>query len=136
MLDKQRTVAKIIRLKGRGLHTGAEVELTIKPGPENSGYHFKRTDVEGQPVIRAVAENVTTTERGTTLVEKGISVSTIEHLLAALSGMGIDNALMELNGPEVPILDGSSRFYVEAILKTGFTEQPADRYYYHIREKM
>jgi UDP-3-O-[3-hydroxymyristoyl] N-acetylglucosamine deacetylase/3-hydroxyacyl-[acyl-carrier-protein] dehydratase len=136
MSDKQRTVANIITLKGRGLHTGAEVEIAIKPAPENTGYHFKRTDVEGQPVIRAIADNVTTTERGTTLVEKGVSVSTIEHLLAALSGMGIDNALVELNGPEVPILDGSSRFFVEELLKAGQTEQNADRYYYRIREKM
>ena len=136
MSDKQRTVAKNITLKGRGLHTGAEVEITIKPAPENTGYHFKRIDVDGQPVIRAIADNVTTTERGTTLVEKGVSVSTIEHLLAALSGMGIDNALIELNGPEVPILDGSSRIFVEALLKAGTTEQNADRLYYRIREKM
>jgi len=136
MSDKQKTVAKNITLKGRGLHTGAEVEITIKPAAENSGYHFKRTDVSGQPVIRAVAENVTTTERGTTLVEKGISVSTIEHLLAALTGTGIDNALVELDGPEVPILDGSSRIFVEELLKAGTTEQNADRLYYRIREKM
>jgi UDP-3-O-[3-hydroxymyristoyl] N-acetylglucosamine deacetylase/3-hydroxyacyl-[acyl-carrier-protein] dehydratase len=136
MSEKQRTVAKIIQLKGRGLHTGAEVDIAIKPAPENSGYQFKRTDVDGQPVIRAIADNVTTTERGTTLVEKGISVSTIEHLMAALTGMGIDNALIELNGPEVPILDGSSRFYAEALIKAGYTEQKADRYYYRIREKM
>jgi UDP-3-O-[3-hydroxymyristoyl] N-acetylglucosamine deacetylase/3-hydroxyacyl-[acyl-carrier-protein] dehydratase len=136
MSDKQRTVAKIIKLKGRGLHTGAEVEITIKPAAENTGYHFKRTDAEGQPVIRAIADNVTTTERGTTLVEKGISVSTIEHLLAAFSGMGIDNALVELNGPEVPILDGSSKIFVEELLKAGHTEQNADRYYYRVREKM
>jgi UDP-3-O-[3-hydroxymyristoyl] N-acetylglucosamine deacetylase/3-hydroxyacyl-[acyl-carrier-protein] dehydratase len=136
MSDKQRTVAKIIKLKGRGLHTGAEVEITIKPAAENTGYHFKRTDAEGQPVIRAISDNVTTTERGTTLVEKGISVSTIEHLLAAFSGMGIDNALVELNGPEVPILDGSSKIFVEELLKAGHTEQNADRYYYRVREKM
>lgn len=136
MSDKQRTVAKAIQLKGRGLHTGAEVEIAIKPAPENTGYQFKRIDVDGQPVIRAIADNVTTTDRGTKLVEKGISVSTIEHLIAALSGMGIDNAMMELNGPEVPILDGSSRFYAEALVKAGYKEQQAERYYYRIREKM
>ncbi|MBN1416342.1 MAG: bifunctional UDP-3-O-[3-hydroxymyristoyl] N-acetylglucosamine deacetylase/3-hydroxyacyl-ACP dehydratase [Bacteroidales bacterium] len=136
MSDKQRTVAGPIKLKGRGLHTGAEVEIAIKPVSENTGYQFIRTDVEGQPTIRAIADNVKTTERGTTLVEKGISVSTIEHLLAALSGMGIDNALIELNGPEVPILDGSSSMFVDAILNTGITEQDAERYYYRIREKM
>ncbi|MBP1669848.1 MAG: bifunctional UDP-3-O-[3-hydroxymyristoyl] N-acetylglucosamine deacetylase/3-hydroxyacyl-ACP [Bacteroidetes bacterium] len=136
MSDKQRTVAKTIKLTGKGLHTGAEVDIAIKPAPENTGYQFKRTDVDGQPIIRAIADNVTTTERGTKLVEKGVSVSTIEHLLAALSGMGIDNAMIELNGPEVPILDGSSRFYAEALSKAGSTRQQADRYYYRIREKM
>ncbi len=136
MSDKQRTVAKTIKLTGRGLHTGAEVDITIKPAPENTGYQFKRTDVDGQPIIRAIADNVTSTERGTKLVEKGVSVSTIEHLLAALSGMGIDNAMIEPNGPEVPILDGSSRFYAEALSKAGSTRQQADRYYYRIREKM
>jgi UDP-3-O-[3-hydroxymyristoyl] N-acetylglucosamine deacetylase/3-hydroxyacyl-[acyl-carrier-protein] dehydratase len=136
MSDKQRTIAKPIELKGRGLHTGAEVELVIKPAPENSGYQFKRMDLEGQPVIRAIAENVVDAERGTKLVEKNGSVSTVEHLMAALSGMGIDNALMELNGPELPILDGSSRYYVEGILKAGITEQNAERYYYQIKEKI
>lgn len=136
MSDKQRTIANNIILKGRGLHTGAEVELIIKPAAENTGYQFRRTDMEGQPVIRALAENVTTTERGTTLVEKGVSVTTIEHLLAALCGLGVDNALIELNGPEVPILDGSSRFYAESILKTGTVEQQAERYYFRIREKI
>lgn len=136
MSDKQRTLAKTVKITGRGLHTGAEVELVIKPAPENTGYQFRRMDMDGQPVIRALAENVSTTERGTTLVEKGVSVSTIEHLLAALYGMGIDNALIELNGPEVPILDGSSRFYAEALVKAGYAQQKADRYYYRIREKM
>jgi UDP-3-O-[3-hydroxymyristoyl] N-acetylglucosamine deacetylase / 3-hydroxyacyl-[acyl-carrier-protein] dehydratase len=136
MSEKQRTVANAISLKGRGLHTGALVEMIIKPAPENTGFQFKRKDVEGQPVIRAIADNVTTTERGTTLVEKGISVSTIEHLLAALVGMGVDNATIELNGPEVPIFDGSARVFVEELAKTGFLEQNADRYYYRIREKM
>jgi len=136
MSDKQSTIANPIELKGRGLHTGAEVELVIKPAPENSGYQFKRMDLEGQPVIRAVAENVVDTERGTKLVEKNGSVSTVEHLMAALSGMGIDNALMELNGPELPILDGSSRYYVEEISKAGITEQNAERFYYQIKEKI
>ncbi len=136
MSDKQRTIAQPIKLKGRGLHTGAEVELVLKPAPENSGFQFRRMDLEGQPVIRAIADNVTDTERGTKLVEKNASVSTIEHLMAALSGMGIDNALMEVNGPELPILDGSSRFYVEEILKAGITEQNAERYFYHVKEKI
>ncbi|MBN2273338.1 MAG: bifunctional UDP-3-O-[3-hydroxymyristoyl] N-acetylglucosamine deacetylase/3-hydroxyacyl-ACP dehydratase [Bacteroidales bacterium] len=136
MSDKQKTLSDIIQFKGKGLHTGADVEIAIKPAQENSGYHFKRIDIDGEPMIRAIADNVTHTERGTTLVEKGVSVSTVEHVLAALSGMGIDNALIELNGPEVPIMDGSSRFFAEAIARVGYREQEADRYYYRIREKM
>jgi UDP-3-O-[3-hydroxymyristoyl] N-acetylglucosamine deacetylase/3-hydroxyacyl-[acyl-carrier-protein] dehydratase len=136
MSDKQRSVAKTLTLTGKGLHTGAEVEVTIKKAPENSGFQFRRVDIDGQPIIRAIAENVTTTERGTTLVEKGISISTIEHLLAALFGMGIDNVLIEVNGPEIPILDGSSRYFVEALINAGSVEQNAERNYYKIKEKI
>ena len=116
MADKQRTVAKPVSLKGRGLHSGVEVEVTIYPAPENHGYQFKRMDIEGTPVIRALAEYVKITERSTTIVDKGASITTVEHLLAALYGMGVDNALMEINGPEVPIIDGSAKPFVEAIL--------------------
>lgn len=136
MLVRQKTVAKTLTLKGKGLHTGADVEVTVKSAPENSGYQFKRTDIEGQPVIRALAENVKGTERGTTLVEKGVSISTIEHLLAALYGMGIDNAMIEVNGPEIPILDGSSRFIVEALIKAGIAEQTEERNYFRVKEKI
>jgi UDP-3-O-[3-hydroxymyristoyl] N-acetylglucosamine deacetylase/3-hydroxyacyl-[acyl-carrier-protein] dehydratase len=136
MAEKQRTVAKPISLKGRGLHSGVEVEVTINPAPENHGYQFKRTDIEGTPTIRALAEYVKITERSTTIVDKGASITTVEHLLAALYGMGVDNALMEINGPEVPIIDGSAKPFVEAILKAGIVEQEADRIYYSIREKI
>jgi UDP-3-O-[3-hydroxymyristoyl] N-acetylglucosamine deacetylase/3-hydroxyacyl-[acyl-carrier-protein] dehydratase len=136
MVDKQRTVSKPVSLKGKGLHTGVEVEVTICPAPENHGYQFKRLDIEGRPLIRALAEHVNITERSTTIVDKGASITTVEHLLAALYGMGIDNALMEINGPEVPIMDGSSKPFVEAILSAGTVFQQAERNYYQIREKI
>jgi UDP-3-O-[3-hydroxymyristoyl] N-acetylglucosamine deacetylase/3-hydroxyacyl-[acyl-carrier-protein] dehydratase len=135
MAEKQRTVAKPVSIKGRGLHSGIDVEVTIHPAPENHGYQFKRIDLEGSPVIRALAEYVKITERSTTIVDKDASISTVEHLLAALYGMGVDNALMEINGPEVPIIDGSAKPFVEAILKAGIREQEAERIYFHIREK-
>lgn len=135
MADKQRTVAKKVSLKGRGLHTGVEVEVTICPAPENHGYQFKRLDMDGSPVIRALADNVKITERSTTIVDKGASITTVEHLLAALYGLGIDNAMMEINGPEVPILDGSSKPFVEALREAGATTQQADRVYFQVREK-
>jgi len=136
MTEKQRTIAKPVSLKGNGLHSGVEVEVIINPAPENHGYQFKRTDVEGTPIIRALAEYVKITERSTTIVDKGASITTVEHLLAALYGLGVDNALMEINGPEVPIIDGSSKPFVSAILSAGIVEQEADRVYYTIREKV
>ncbi len=135
MAEKQRTLAKPVSLKGNGLHSGVEVEVTICPAPENHGYQFKRIDQEGEPVIRALAENVKITERSTTIVDKGASITTVEHLLAALYGMGVDNALMEINGPEVPIIDGSAQPFVNAIKSAGIVEQEAERVYFQIREK-
>ncbi len=136
MAEKQRTLSKPISLKGRGLHSGVEVEVKICPAPENHGYQFKRIDLEGSPVIRALAEFVKITERSTTIVDKGASITTVEHLLAALYGMGVDNALMEINGPEVPIIDGSARPFVDAINIAGTIEQEAERFYYTIPEKI
>jgi UDP-3-O-[3-hydroxymyristoyl] N-acetylglucosamine deacetylase/3-hydroxyacyl-[acyl-carrier-protein] dehydratase len=136
MAEKQRTVAKPVSLKGRGLHSGVDVEVIIHPAPENHGYQFKRTDIEGNPVIKALAEHVKITERSTTIVDKGASITTVEHLLAALYGLGVDNALMEINGPEVPIIDGSAKPFVDAILSAGIVEQEAERIYYQIREKV
>ena len=136
MTEKQRTIAKPVSLKGNGLHSGVEVEVTIHPAPENHGYQFKRIDLEGTPVIRALAEYVKITDRSTTIVDKGASITTVEHLLAALYGLGVDNALMEINGPEVPIIDGSSKPFVSAILSAGIVEQQAERVYYFIREKV
>ncbi|WP_462267541.1 bifunctional UDP-3-O-[3-hydroxymyristoyl] N-acetylglucosamine deacetylase/3-hydroxyacyl-ACP dehydratase [Mucilaginibacter sp.] len=129
---KQRTIKAAVSVSGTGLHTGERVTMTFNPAPENHGFKFRRVDVEGQPVIDADVDNVTDTSRGTTLTQNGASVSTVEHVLAALVGLELDNVLIDLDGPETPIMDGSSMPFVDAIGKTGFTEQDADREYYHI----
>jgi UDP-3-O-[3-hydroxymyristoyl] N-acetylglucosamine deacetylase/3-hydroxyacyl-[acyl-carrier-protein] dehydratase len=136
MIENQNTLAGQATLKGKGLHTGAEVTLVLNPAPENHGYKFKRTDMDGQPIIDAHAENVSFTERGTVLQKKDATVSTIEHCLAALRGCGIDNCLIEVDGPEVPILDGSSKFFVQAIKEAGKQEQSEERHYFVVKEKM
>ncbi|MBZ4675845.1 MAG: bifunctional UDP-3-O-[3-hydroxymyristoyl] N-acetylglucosamine deacetylase/3-hydroxyacyl-ACP [Anaerophaga sp.] len=136
MAEKQRTIREAVSLKGTGLHTGAEVTLTMKPASVNTGFCFKRVDLEGQPVIRALADNVVFTERGTVLEENDARVSTIEHCLAALRGMGVDNCVIEVDGPEAPILDGSARFFVDAIKKAGIEEQDEERQYFIVKEKM
>ncbi len=129
---KQRTIKSEITVSGSGLHTGQPVNMTFKPAPENHGYKFKRIDIEGQPVIDADVDNVTDTSRGTTISQNGASVSTIEHVLASLVGLEVDNVLIELDGPEAPIMDGSSILFIDALEKVGFQEQNADREYYHI----
>ncbi len=135
MIEFQNTLADSITFKGRGLHTGAEVTMVMKSAGENHGYKFKRTDLDGEPVIDAYAENVSFTERGTVLQKKEASISTTEHCLAALRGCGVDNCLIEVNGPEIPILDGSSKYFVEEIRKVGLKEQSAERKYFEIKEK-
>jgi UDP-3-O-[3-hydroxymyristoyl] N-acetylglucosamine deacetylase/3-hydroxyacyl-[acyl-carrier-protein] dehydratase len=136
MQQKQTTLHKEIIFRGKGLHTGVNVELTICPADENTGYVFKRTDVQGEPTIEAIADNVVDTSRGTTIEQNGVRVSTIEHVMAALSGMGIDNALLKVNGPEMPIMDGSSRVFVEEIAKVEIVSQNAERGFYVIKEKL
>ncbi|MBR8534301.1 bifunctional UDP-3-O-[3-hydroxymyristoyl] N-acetylglucosamine deacetylase/3-hydroxyacyl-ACP dehydratase [Carboxylicivirga sediminis] len=136
MTEKQRTIKTSVSLKGTGLHTGVEVNLTLTPAPVNHGYKFKRIDLEGQPVIDALADNVGFTQRGTVLEKGEAKVSTIEHCLAALVAMRIDNCLIEVDGPEAPILDGSSKFFVEAINKAGIEEQDEERQYFVVKEKM
>jgi UDP-3-O-[3-hydroxymyristoyl] N-acetylglucosamine deacetylase/3-hydroxyacyl-[acyl-carrier-protein] dehydratase len=136
MLEKQTTLNSEIRLKGKGLHSGLDVELIICPADENFGYVFKRTDLEGEPTIDAIADNVVDTSRGTTIEQNGNRVSTIEHVMAALSGLGVDNALIKINGPEMPIMDGSSRVFVEEIQKCGIKTQKAERGFYVIKEKL
>ncbi|HKL71970.1 MAG TPA: bifunctional UDP-3-O-[3-hydroxymyristoyl] N-acetylglucosamine deacetylase/3-hydroxyacyl-ACP dehydratase, partial [Marinilabiliaceae bacterium] len=129
-------ISQAVVLKGPGLHTGVKVKMTLTPAEENYGFKFRRTDLEGQPIIKALAENVAYTQRGTVLQEGEAKISTIEHLLAALTGMGIDNCLIDVDGPEAPILDGSAAPFVEAIKEAGIVEQKADREYFEVREKM
>lgn len=135
MADKQRTIQQSVSVTGKGLHTGVEVEVIICPAEVNTGYVFQRVDLEGQPKVEALADNVTDTSRGTTIVQKGVKIHTVEHVLASLSGMGIDNALIKVNGPEMPIMDGSSSVFVNEIAKVGTVEQGAERNYFIIREK-
>ena len=129
---KQRTIKSSFSLSGVGLHTGEAVKITFKAAPDNHGYTFSRVDLPGNPVIDADVDNVTDTSRGTTISQNGASVSTIEHVLAALVGCEVDNVLMELDGPEVPIMDGSSIEFIDALEKAGFVDQEADREYYTI----
>jgi len=136
MSEKQRTLAKEINLTGKGLHTGIEVLMTFKPAPANHGYKFCRVDLPGKPVIDALAEHVTDTSRGTTLVQNNASVSTIEHVLAAFHGLQVDNALIELNGPEAPIMGGSSWKFVEAIKEAGIVDLKEDRNYFVVKQKI
>ena len=136
MSEKQRTLAKEISLTGKGLHTGINVTITLKPAPVNHGYKFCRVDLPGKPIIDALAEHVTDTSRGTTLVQNNATVSTIEHVLAAFHGLQVDNALIELNGSEAPIMGGSSWKYVEAIKEAGIIDQKEDRNYFVVKQKI
>ena len=136
MSDLQKTLKEDISLSGVGLHTGKKVNLTIKPAKENTGFVFVRTDLEGNPQVEADVNYVTTTERGTTLEKLGVKIHTCEHLLAALVGMDIDNAILEMDAAEPPIMDGSSKFFIEAIEKVGVVEQNVAREYLVIKEVM
>ena len=131
---KQRTIGKEVSLTGVGLHTGKEVTITFKPAPENHGYVFSRVDLEGKPLIEADVNYVVNTQRGTNLEKRGVKIQTSEHVLAALVGMEVDNCLIELNASEPPIMDGSSKFFVEAIEKAGIVEQEVDREEYIVEE--
>lgn len=136
MNEKQKTLKDSISLSGIGLHTGKEVHLTMKPAKEDTGFVFVRTDLEGNPQIEADVNYVTTTERGTTLEKLGVKIHTCEHLLAALVGMDLDNVILEMDSAEPPILDGSSKFFVEAIEEVGVVEQEKEREYLVIKEVM
>lgn len=136
MADKQRTLAGEVTVSGVGLHKGLNANLTLKPAPDNFGFKFQRIDVEGKPIIEADCDLVVDTSRGTTLGKNGVTVSTIEHVLAALVGCKIDNVLMEIDGPEVPILDGSSAPFVKAIQAAGCIEQETERVYFEIKENL
>lgn len=132
----QRTLASPFTMTGRGLHTGVDVTISFLPAPVHHGFKIKRTDIPGQPVIDADADLVTATPRGTILEQGNVKIGTIEHALAALAGMRLDNVLIEVDNEEFPILDGSSRFYVEAIEKAGIAEQDEERLYLEITEKI
>jgi UDP-3-O-[3-hydroxymyristoyl] N-acetylglucosamine deacetylase/3-hydroxyacyl-[acyl-carrier-protein] dehydratase len=134
--DKQHTIGSDVSISGTGLHTGIMVDLTLKPANPGHGIQFKRTDLPGEPIIKADCDLVTDTSRGTTLEANGGKVSTVEHVLAALVGMGIDNCLIEVTGPEMPIIDGSSQPFVEIIEKAGVTEQDATKTWYSIDENL
>ncbi len=131
---KQTTIEKEISLKGVGLHTGKEVSMTFKPAPVNNGFTFVRVDLEGHPVIEADANYVVNTQRGTNLEKLGVKIQTSEHVLAAFVGCDVDNVIIELDASEPPIMDGSSKYFVEAIEKAGIVEQSAERKYYVVKE--
>jgi UDP-3-O-[3-hydroxymyristoyl] N-acetylglucosamine deacetylase/3-hydroxyacyl-[acyl-carrier-protein] dehydratase len=135
-MDKQKTLKSPVTVSGVGLHTGKFTTITFKPAPDNHGFKFQRVDLEGKPIIDADVDNVVDTARGTSLEQNGARVSTTEHALGALVGMELDNILIELDGPEVPIMDGSSWPFIQALEKAGTIEQEAVREYYVLRENL
>ena len=134
IMVKQKTIKNEISLTGVGLHTGKEVTMTFKPAPINNGFTFVRVDLQGQPVIEADANYVVNTQRGTNLEKLGVKIQTPEHVLAALVGCDLDNVIIELDASELPIMDGSSKYFVEAIEKAEIEEQDAKRNVYVVKE--
>ncbi|MEE1963375.1 bifunctional UDP-3-O-[3-hydroxymyristoyl] N-acetylglucosamine deacetylase/3-hydroxyacyl-ACP dehydratase [Allomuricauda taeanensis] len=132
--NKQRTIAKKVTLQGVGLHTGENVTMSFLPAKENHGFAFKRIDLEGEPIIEADANYVVNTQRGTNLEKNGVKIHTSEHVLAALVGLDIDNVLIELDAPEPPIMDGSSKFFVKALEEAGIVEQEQEREEYIVKD--
>ncbi|MEL6925062.1 MAG: bifunctional UDP-3-O-[3-hydroxymyristoyl] N-acetylglucosamine deacetylase/3-hydroxyacyl-ACP dehydratase [Bacteroidota bacterium] len=130
----QHTIKKKVSVKGVGLHTGKAVKITFHPAPVNHGYKFQRVDLESKPIISADANKVVSTNRGTTLQSGDIQINTVEHALSALAGMAIDNVLIEIDGPEVPIMDGSASAFVKILAKAGKEEQDAPREYFEVEE--
>ena len=135
-MSKQFTINESFSLSGKGLHTGLNIEAKFLPAAENTGIIFKRIDLEGAPEIPALASHVSATERGTVLKKGEASVSTIEHIMSAFMAHGIDNCIIEINAPEVPILDGSSKYVVEALNKVGKRELNAERKFFEVTEEM
>ena len=133
-MQLQQTLRKNYIFEGKGLHTGRVARMTVCPAPVDTGIIFKRTDIGSDAIVEALAENVSSTARSTTISKGEASVSTIEHILSALTGMGVDNALIEIDNVEVPILDGSAKPYIDAIWKDGFQEQEAPRRYIELKE--
>ncbi len=136
MVEKQRTIRSSVSVTGVGLHTGKPNTITFLPAPENHWYKFQRMDVEGQPLIEADADLVVDTSRGTTLEKNGVKIFTTEHVLAALVGLGIDNCLIQMTGPEMPIMDGSSWKFIEALETAGIVEQEAERVYFELTQNL
>ena len=136
MIKKQRTIKEPITISGVGLHSGENVSMTFLPAPENHGYKFRRTDLEGKPTVEADIFNVVDTSRGTSIEQNGVRIQTIEHTLAAIAGLEIDNILIDIDRTEPPILDGSSKLFVEALLKSGIVEQNAEKKYFKITENI
>ena len=134
--DKQHTLQQQANISGTGLHTGIMVDMVLKPANPGFGFQFQRVDLPGQPIIKADCDLVTDTSRGTTLQVGDAKVSTVEHVLAALVGMGVDNCLIEVNGPEMPIIDGSSEPFVNLIEQAGVVEQEAAKIWYSIDENI
>lgn len=134
IMVQQHTVRKDFRFEGKGLHSGKVATMTIKPAPVDYGIRFVRTDISSDAVVEAIAGNVSNTARSTTITKDGISVITVEHVMSALTGMGIDNARIEIDNVEVPILDGSAKPYIDAIWKNGIVEQDAPRKYLELNE--
>jgi UDP-3-O-[3-hydroxymyristoyl] N-acetylglucosamine deacetylase/3-hydroxyacyl-[acyl-carrier-protein] dehydratase len=134
MIENQQTIKAPVSVSGVSLHTGKLVTLTIKPAPENTGIRFVRIDIGPEAIVEADAHLVVDTSRGTSIEKNGVRIGTVEHVLAALSGLCIDNVIIEVNSPETPILDGSSRMYVEAIQEVGVEQQNAPREYFEVRE--
>ena len=135
MATKQRTLAASISFEGKGLHTGMQVKMTVNPAEDNHGISFRRVDIEGCPEVPALCEYVSDTSRGTTIEKGEARVSTIEHIMSALWTLGVDNAIIDINAPETPIMDGSAKEYAERILEVGTVEQNAERKYYEVTEK-
>ena len=135
-MSKQKTLKSAFTLEGKGLHTGLPITITFNPAPENFGYKIQRIDLDGQPVVEALAENVVETSRGTVLEKDNVRVGTIEHAMAALYASEIDNCLIQINQPEFPILDGSASFYIKEINRVGIEEQKEDKDYYIVRKKI
>jgi len=134
LIMKQKTLTKCYTFEGKGLHTGRFAHMTIKPAEDNSGITFHRTDVGEEAFVDAIAENVSNTARSTTITSNGVSVVTIEHIMSALTGLGVDNAVIDIDNEEVPILDGSARPYIKAIAPDGLKEQESERAYITIKE--
>ena len=135
MAIKQRTLAQPISFEGKGLHTGLQVKMTVNPAEDNTGIVFRRDDLEGCPEVPALCDYVTDTSRGTTIEKGAAKVSTIEHIMSALWTLDVDNAIIDINAPETPIMDGSAREYAQRILEVGTVEQSLERKYYEVTEK-